>query len=145
MWPFLPWQCWLTESLQHQRIEAETKWPSIFWHFQMRFHEWKCIHFDYDFTENSRPQWYWICGITATLFHTKTYKKYNFIIAEIHSVSQWYKESVILHNRGNRQCIRFALTMPVNKYVSLSLILHKMGIVSCFCHLEKILLDMCVS
>ena len=33
-------------------IEALTKWPVIsWWHFQMHFLEWKCMSFDWDFTE----------------------------------------------------------------------------------------------
>ena len=33
-------------------IEAETKWlPFTRLQFQMHFLEWKCINFDYDFTE----------------------------------------------------------------------------------------------
>ena len=155
----------MPQSLQNQRIEAETKWPSISRHFKCVLNEYIYIYIyiyisrfwshrkfvpkgpidniptlvqkmvwrppgDKPLSETmmvsllthicfTRPQCYWVCRITASLSSTKINRKYHFIFAQIHSVSQGFKESVILHNRGNRQCIRFALTMHVNKFVSL--------------------------
>ena len=49
---------------KYQHIEVETKWrPFYRWPVQMHFLEWKCMNFDWNFTE------VYSLGVELTIFH----------------------------------------------------------------------------